>query len=134
MTPPQIKKLFKKEYSFELIRIAKGDLDSAILLSKCVGGRPENVLYLVQQSIEKSLKSLLVYHQIPFPLVHDLGVLIALLPDKLMPPSGFDLIQLNPYASVRRYEEGVAEITAEEIATAISAGDEVWKWVNKELK
>ncbi len=48
------KRLFKKEYSMELLKIAKGDLDSAVGLSKINSGRPENIVFLAQQSVEKS--------------------------------------------------------------------------------
>lgn len=93
------KHLFKKDYAQELLIIAKGDLDSAIELSKATSGRPENTVFLAQQSVEKSIKAVLVHLQIAFPLVHDLGILIALLPDEKMPPEGFALTELNPFAS-----------------------------------
>lgn len=54
MTPPNLKKrLYKKEYSKELLKIAAGDLDSATALSQAKSGRPENIIFLVQQSVEK---------------------------------------------------------------------------------
>jgi hypothetical protein len=86
MTTNYKKQLFPKEYAKELLQIAKGDLDSAIGLSKVNTGRPENIVILAQQSVEKSIKSVLVHLQIAFPLVHDLGILVALLPDDNMPP------------------------------------------------
>ena len=84
MNPPQ-KRLFKVEYAKELFPIAKGDLDSALILAKAAGGRKENIIYMAQQAVEKAIKALLVYNKIAFPLVHDLGILLALLPDNLMP-------------------------------------------------
>jgi len=72
--------LFKKEYAQHLFKIAQGDLDSAAaLMAAKTLGRPENILYMIQQSVEKSLKAVLIHKQIAFPLVHDLGILIALL-------------------------------------------------------
>lgn len=127
------KRLFKKEYALELFRIAQGDFDSAIELSAAKSGRKENVIYLVQQSVEKSLKALLVHQQIPFPLVHDLGIILGLLPDALIPPHGFKLVDLNPYASVRRYEEGSLRLTESEIQSALQAGKEVLVWVEQNL-
>jgi hypothetical protein len=83
--------LFKPEYSKTLLSIAIGDLSTAkTLLSANDPGRVENILYMIQQSVEKSLKAVLVYKQIAFPLVHDLGILIALLPADEYPPGGFD--------------------------------------------
>jgi hypothetical protein len=49
------KQKFKKEYSFELLRIAIGDLESAKVLFEINKGRPENIIYHIEQSIEKSL-------------------------------------------------------------------------------
>ncbi len=129
MTPPNLKKrLYKKEYSKELLNIASGDLDSALALSKVNSGRPENIIFLVQQSVEKYIKAVLVHLQIGFPVVHDLGILVALLPDDKMPPEGFGLTELNPFATVRRYEEGLIPLTKEEIATSLSTAQKVAEW------
>jgi len=53
----QQKKLYKKEYAQELLRIAIGDLDSASVLLQAQSGRKENCLYMIQQTVEKSIKS-----------------------------------------------------------------------------
>ena len=123
------KTLFKPEYSAELLRIAEGDLDSAReLLSITSKGWLENVVYLAQQSSEKALKAVLNHLRIPFPLVHELGTLVALLPDDKLPPGSFDLAALNPYASILRYEEGKVDLTHEEVRAAIAAVEAVVKW------
>ena len=92
-------------------------------------GRVENILYMIQQSVEKSLKSVLIHKQISFPMVHDLGILIALLPVDDYPPGGFDWAELNPYASVRRYEAGSLPISNEEVQAAFKATQLVHGWV-----
>ncbi|MBC7420358.1 MAG: HEPN domain-containing protein [Bdellovibrio sp.] len=122
--------LFKKEYAKHLFEIAKGDLDtaSALLMAKSPG-RIENILYMIQQSVEKSLKAVLIHKQISFPIVHDLGILIALLPVDDYPPGGFDWAELNPYASIRRYEEGSLPIHRDEIQAAFDAARLVQDWV-----
>lgn len=58
MTKNLKKQLFPKEYAKELLKIAKGDLDSALGLYKINTGRPENIVFLAQQSVEKSIKFL----------------------------------------------------------------------------
>ena len=128
MTKNFKKQLFPKMYAKELLKIAEGDLESALGLSKINIGRPENIIFLSQQSVEKSIKSVLVHLQIAFPLVHDLGILIALLPDDKTPPEGFALTELNPYASVRRYEEGHLPITKEEIEIVLITTQKVSTW------
>ena len=129
------KRLFKKEYATELLVIAGGDLESALnLADKMQTGRPENIVFLAQQSVKKCIKSVLVHLQIAFPLVHNLGILIALLPDEKIPPNGFTLTELNPYASVRRYEEGHLSLTVDEISAALKASKEVSAWAQAEIK
>lgn len=128
MTKNLKKQLFPKQYSEELLKIAKGDLESAVGLSKINKGRPENIVFIAQQSVEKSIKAVLVHLQIAFPLVHDLGILVALLPDEKAPPEGFALTELNPFASVRRYEEGHLPLTAEEIESSLEIAQKVVLW------
>ena len=128
MTKNLKKQLFPKEYAKELMKIANGDFDSAMALYQVNSGRPENIVFMAQQSVEKSIKSVLVHLQIAFPLVHDLGILVALLPDEKAPPEGFALAELNPFASVRRYEEGQLPLTADEIKSTLEVTKKVLQW------
>lgn len=126
--------LFKPEYSKTLLNIAIGDLETAnSLLTSPKPGRIENILYMIQQSVEKSLKAVLVKKQIAFPMVHDLGILIALLPSDEYPPGGFDWTALNPYASIRRYEEGHLPISNEELNSAYQAALLVIDWSKNKI-
>ncbi len=121
--------LFKVEYAQALLKIAEGDLISAhSLMISSQPGRLENILYLIQQSVEKAIKSVLIKKQIAFPLVHDLGILIALLPVNDYPPGGFDLTSLNPFATVRRYEEGQIPISIDEVQFAYATTLKVIEW------
>lgn len=108
MSPKSQEKLFLPEYANELLAIALGDLNTAraIKIQSASGVRLENALYMVQQCIEKSLKAVLVSQKIAVPLVHDIGAFLAKLPPDLQPPFGYELVDLNQYASVRRYEWG----------------------------
>jgi HEPN domain-containing protein len=130
MTRNLKKQLFNKNYASELLGIAKGDLTSAEALCKANSGRPENVVFLAQQSVEKAVKAALIHLEISFPLVHDLGILVALLPDDKAPPHGFSLAELNPFASVRRYEEGPIPLSEEEIKGAIDVARSVIHWAD----
>src|SRR5262245_47097049 len=104
---------FRKGYAPELLRIAQGDLDSAKGLSKVKMGRRENVLFHVEQAIEKGLKAVLCHKESPVPLVHDLGVILARFPHGLEVPEADKMLDLSQFAAIRRYEEGKAEITEE---------------------
>lgn len=128
MTPTS-KPLFPPQYAEELLRIAEGDLATAkALIDSPAPGRIENIPYLIQQAIEKAVKAVLIRKQISFPLVHDLGILIALLPQQNYPPGGFDWTALNPYATVRRHEEGALPITMPEIKGAYETALLVIQW------
>lgn len=133
MTKNFKKQLFPKEYAQELLKIAKGDFESALELSRAKSGRPENIVFMAQQSVEKSIKAVLVHLQIAFPMVHDLGILIALLPDDKIPPEGFALTELNPFASIRRYEEGRLPLTTEEIQVSLDAAKKITQWATAAL-
>lgn len=129
------KNLFEPTYSNQLLQIATGDLATAkALIDSPAPGRLENILYMIQQSVEKALKSVLIKKQISFPLVHDLGILIALLPATDYPPGGFDWTALNPYASIRRYESGPMPIDFEEIKGAYQAAILVMDWASLHIK
>ena len=130
----QAKRKFKPEYAKQLFHIAEGDYRSAKSLLKTQEGRSENVVFLAQQSVEKGIKSVLIFLDIAFPLVHDLGVLIALLPDDKMPPEGFNLIELNPYASIRRYEEGSSDLTIDEMEASVQTALAVLDWAKDILE
>lgn len=130
MTPKA--KKFNPEYAKQLIKIAEGDLESAKILASSKGGRPENIFFIAQQSIEKSLKSVLIHHQKSVPLTHDLEAIMSILPESIPLPKGHDLIEgMSEFATVRRYEEGYLEITKEEIKAAIQAADSFLIWAKK---
>ena len=128
VTPRTQEKVFKKEYAIELLRIAQGDLASAQALFNAKQGRPENIGFHCQQVIEKALKAVLVSLSIPVPLVHDAGTLVAKLPQTLTPPQGYDLSQLTAFATIRRYEEGGADLTQEELQGIIAIAKAVLEW------
>lgn len=131
MSPSKQEKLFKPEYSFELLKIAAGDLGSAEILVKNFGAensRAENIFFLAQQSIKKSLKAVLCALQLPIPMVHELGVLVGKLPPSTNPPFGYELMALSEFASVRRYEEGALTLTHEEALDAMEQARIVYDW------
>jgi HEPN domain-containing protein len=128
MTPKK-NTLFNPAYAPELLSIARGDLETAkaLLIAK-QPGRLENILYMIQQAVEKAFKAVLIQKGIEFPMVHDLGILIALMDSKDYPPGGFDWTALNPYASIRRYEAGPQPIDLSEIQGAYDSAVLVMSW------
>ncbi|MBN8537089.1 MAG: HEPN domain-containing protein [Deltaproteobacteria bacterium] len=126
-------KKYKKKYAYELARIAKGDLDSAKALSAAKIGRPENIVYHSQQCTEKLLKAVLCFYEKPIPHTHDLEALVAVLPEKVVPPDAFLLGTLSQYATIRKYEEGSEELSHEDFQNCILLASRVLLWAEKIL-
>ncbi len=125
---------FKKAYASELLQIARGDLDSARVLEQAKSGRRENILFLAEQCIEKSLKAALCHLEIPVPLVHDLDLILDRFPKENQVPGSDNMGDLSQFASIRRYEEGRAELGAKEIKAVIKLAAETQSWVERLLK
>ena len=56
------------------------------------------------------------------------------MPEDLEPPGGFKLSELNPYATIRRYEEGVSELGKEEVEASLQAAEAVVLWAEKNIQ
>ena len=138
MTPRDQERLYEREYAKELLAIAQADFESAKMLAKATAkstlGRKENVIFLVQQSIEKAVKAALCWHRRPIPFVHDLGILVAKLPDNITPPEGYNLSHLNEYATVRRYEKGRFQISSKDVSVTLALGKKVLDWAKLEME
>lgn len=134
MTPRSQERLFDRSYAVELIKIAKSDYLAAVALMKARGVRIENAFFMAQQSIEKSIKAVLVANGLSVPLVHELGALISKLPENLQPPYGYELIELNQYASVRRYEEGKFIPSPKELKEVIYKTKQLLDWASNIVK
>jgi len=118
-------RLFKKEYAKELVSVAKSDLKAAQILAKSDLKRQELVLFHVQQAIEKSLKAILCWQGKPVPMVHSLSIIIDRLPNSEGIPDADSLEDLTQFATIRRYEEGVALFSPEEIDAALAQGQQI---------
>ncbi|HPI39824.1 MAG TPA: HEPN domain-containing protein [Pseudobdellovibrionaceae bacterium] len=125
-------KLFKKQYAKELFKIAENDFVTSKVLAKAQEVRRETVLFLIEQTIEKSLKALLCHKGLPIPFTHDLYALVQRFEVDQLPPGGYALHDLTPFASIRRYEEGNYIIEEEDIQHALSIAESVLSWA-KEL-
>lgn len=121
---------FKKETSHKLLKVANDDFYSASILSTAPKFRPETVLYHVQQSIEKAIKSVLIYKELSVLLTRDLDVLIAELPDDVSKnlPSGVG--ELTQYATIRRYLDGEELIEADDIRESLSVAEVFLNWAS----
>lgn len=128
MTPSRQERVFDKKYARELLRIAVGDLKSAEAIASSNDARIENAFFMAQQAIEKCLKAVLVAKGRSVPLVHDLGSLLGKIPKDCEPPYGYELIELNQYAALRRYEEGSWTPTQDEWKVVLQKTGEMVAW------
>ena len=126
-------RLFKKTFADELLKIARDDLETAKALENSKISRKENILFHVQQSIEKALKAYTCHLQIPTPLVHDLSEILHVIPNAESIPHSEDIYDLTQFATIRRYEDGVAVITDEEISAAIKAAEQILKDIQQKI-
>ena len=127
-------RLFKIEYAKELFAIAVEDLKTAHVLAKNSFVRKENILFHIQQAIEKALKGVICALEQPVPLVHDLALIIDRLPKDNSPPFASEIVDLSQFASIRRYEEGTFEFTSEEIQASLDAAEKIIDWSKKEIE
>jgi HEPN domain-containing protein len=121
-------RVYRREYAFELLRLAESDLASghALVAAKV---RLENACFHYQQAVEKSLKAVLVHNGVAFPSTHDLNVLLALLPVADDPcPHLHEIPDLNIYSAQRRYEEGPTPATQEDADDAAMMAAETLAW------
>lgn len=131
MSPSGQERLFKRQYALELFSIAEGDWRTAKYLLKGLQEhaiRNENYFYLVQQVLEKLMKAVLVHQQLPVPLVHDLGILLAKIPKDIEPPFGYEVNRLSEFAALRRYEESSLFWGEEEALESAVLVEEAFSW------
>ena len=85
---------------------SRQDEAAAIALTEHEEISDEILGFHCQQAVEKSLKAVLAYKEIPFRKTHDLIELMQLLEDNSIPlPSGSEQIEdLGPFAVTWRYD------------------------------
>jgi HEPN domain-containing protein len=127
-------KVFKKEYAKELFSIAENDFVTACELAKSPSIRKETILFHLEQTIEKALKACLVQIGIPVPFTHDLYAIVQKFPQNDLPPGGYSLHDLTPYATVKRYEEGNFVLTNDDVNSAKDNADAVLKWARPRIQ
>lgn len=131
MSPKQQERRFDPNYARTLLDIAEGDFRTAEFTARGFEEgtvRVENVFFLYYQAMEKALKAALCHLGIPVPLVHDLGALLAKLPDNTQPGAGYEITQFNDFAGVRRYEEGTIVYEAEDLSDAHELTARIVTW------
>jgi HEPN domain-containing protein len=70
---------------------------------------PDDALgFHAQQAVEKMIKAVLAWHEVPYERTHNIAYLVTLLegaPDIAVPPNGEELPTLTPWAAEFRYDD-----------------------------
>jgi HEPN domain-containing protein len=96
----------------------------------------EDLCFDCQQAVEKSLKALLVAHDVESPHTHIVAQLLETLEKNRIPvPNDMkSSVDLTEYAVHTRYPGLYEPVTEEEYREALAVAECVYAWVNKQLK
>jgi len=125
---------FKAGYSTELLSIAEGDFETLEVLIESKKGRPENICFIAQQVIEKSVKAVLISQGIAIPFTDNLEILLDRLDTSDLPPESLVIPDLTEYASIRRYEEAVIELDRDDLQSAFELARSTLNWAKVLVK
>jgi HEPN domain-containing protein len=113
------------------LKKARRDLLSAKRLARGNDPYLDTAIYHCQQSIEKSVKGWLVYHDQSFEKTHDLRWLVTLASEiETKFANWFEIAeQMSPYATAYRYPGEVLEPTEEEFQQALKSAGKFYDFV-----
>lgn len=111
-----------------MARAKMGKLSEAILY--------EDLCFDCQQTVEKSLKGLLIHIGIGFPRIHSITRLIELIEEAgiTVPEYVKDAITLTVYAVDARYPSNQESVEENEYQEAVEIAEKVYDWVKTELR
>ncbi|MDD3927941.1 MAG: HEPN domain-containing protein [bacterium] len=95
----------------------------------------EDLVFDIQQSVEKALKALLLKKGIRFRFVHDIAELLTLLEQNevALPDEIRAAADLTDYAVQARYPGPFEPVSENEYTTALDIANAVLAWVTKQL-
>lgn len=122
-----------RDLAQRFLMLADRDAHTMLLLVDIEESEDEAIGFHAQQAVEKCLKAVLSFHQIPFRKTHDLGELIDLLGDagKPVPPDADELDFLNPFAVTFRYD--LLDIEAFDRKYAKKIVESIRRWAEHQI-
>ncbi len=113
------------------LRFAESDL----ALAEAAGDKRvlyENLCFHAQQTVEKSLKAVLVLKGVAFPKTHSLELLVDLLPSSVERTKALlESRALSGYATVLRYPGALESATEEEYLNALGLARSIFAWAKR---
>ena len=125
-----------KERALEWIGYAENDLAVAIHLYDIYRPLPENTIcWLCQQSVEKSYKAILAYHDAKIKKIHDIGLLQK---DTIILEPGVVLddkiaAKITVFAVESRYPDNVFDFTKEDAELGLKYAKRILEQVKQAL-
>lgn len=114
----------------EWIQFAKSDFSVAISSFGTENVLLNTLCFHCQQTVEKSIKAILIKRNIKFNWTHNLRNLIGNLPSEYdIPKFVYESTKLTDYAVSMRYPGDYEEITEDEYKEAIQLASAVLNWV-----
>jgi HEPN domain-containing protein len=95
----------------------------------------EDLCFNAQQAAEKAIKAVFIYHQIPYPYIHDLAALVTILLKNgiNVPDTIKESAKLTRFAIATRYPQIIAPVSEREYQRAIEIADQVIRWSEREI-
>jgi HEPN domain-containing protein len=122
----------------EWLKIARSNLQLGKIYSKVSDEdiRFEELCFELQQCAEKSLKALLVFHNINFRKIHVISELLGLLIENniTVPEEILLSAKLTQYAVETRYPDDFVEVNEQEYFQTVEIAENVYNWVKEQIK
>jgi HEPN domain-containing protein len=109
---------------------AAGDLHIAQRLRDDLDALPNLLAFHAQQAAEKAIKAALLHRAIPFPLTHNLQILVLAWQQsgQPWPPDLADTGMLTPFAVQTRYPGFAHQVSRTDLRQAIELAERVVAW------
>jgi HEPN domain-containing protein len=93
-------------------------------------------LFMLNRQLKKTLKALLIQHQVEFPRTHIIGVLLVLCKEGsyLIQENLAEAATLSRYAITSRYPGETDPITRQEAKLASDLADQVLNWAKSQIE
>ncbi|MDP1622989.1 MAG: HEPN domain-containing protein [Bacteroidales bacterium] len=114
---------------------AAHDLETAKIVALHLPAYDDMIAFHCQQAIEKSLKGYLVYLDIEFKPVHDLGYLLNLAATKDQSIDSYfeEVDEISRYAVQIRYPDALIKLTKSQVKRATDTADLMYQLVKEKV-
>ncbi len=118
-----------------LVKAAR-DLETARIVASYMPDYYDVIAFHCQQAIEKSLKGYLVWIDVEFKPVHDLGYLINLASTRDAEMDiWFEVVdEISRYAVQIRYPDTIIILTNDQVRDAIATADQIIEMVSRKIR